>query len=104
MLLAAGTKGHECCCGSTPAEPANASLLLHRKYRGHGVAIFAEVQQHLPLLQSGSTCGGIHSEKRKGRKSQFLYTAHLRKTNLAEIFSEARSERSLTKTKKELQD
>jgi hypothetical protein len=48
-----------------------------------------EVQQHLPLFQSGSTCGGIHSEKIKGRKSQF--------SNLTEIFSE-----STGKTKKEL--
>jgi len=41
---------------------------------------------------AGDTCGGIHSEKRKGRKSLFLFTAQLlRKTNLAEIFSEARS-------------
>jgi hypothetical protein len=48
-----------------------------------------EVQQH---LLSGSTCGGIHSEKRKGRKSQFLFTAQLlRQMNLAEIFSESRS-------------
>jgi hypothetical protein len=48
-----------------------------------------EVQQHLP---SGSTCRGIHSEKRKGRKSQFLFTAQLlRQMNLAEIFSESRS-------------
>jgi hypothetical protein len=31
-----------------------------------------EVQQHLPLFQSGSTCGGIHSEK-KAEKSIFIY-------------------------------
>jgi hypothetical protein len=44
------------------------------------------------MTMFSSTCGGIHSEKRKGRKSQFLFTAQLlRKTNLAEIFSEARS-------------
>jgi hypothetical protein len=41
---------------------------------------------------SSLICGEIHSEKRKGRKSQFLFTAQLlRKMNLAEIFSEARS-------------
>jgi hypothetical protein len=76
----------------------NAPLLLRRLYRGHGVAIFAKVQQH----QSGSTnCGGIHTEKkRKGRKSQFLFTAQLlRKTNLAEISSKPDLERSLTKKK-----
>ena len=75
-----------------------APLLLRRLYRGHGVAIFAKVQQH----QSGSTnCGGIHTEKKqKGRKSQFLFTAQLlRKTNLAEIFSKPDLERSLTKKK-----
>jgi hypothetical protein len=44
------------------------------------------------MTMFSSTCGGIHSEKRKGRKSQFLFKAQLlRKTNLAEIFSEARS-------------
>jgi hypothetical protein len=50
---------------------------------------------------SSLTCGGIHSEKRKGRKSQFLFMAQLlRKTNLAEIFSEARSGTIAHKTKK----
>ena len=59
------------------------------------------VQQHLPLFQSGSTCGRIHSEERKGRKSQFLFTAQLlRKMNLAEIFSESRSGTITHKNKK----
>jgi len=55
------------------------------------------VLRYLTMFSSTSpfsslTCGGIHSEKRKGRKSQFLFMAQLsRKTNLAEIFSEARS-------------
>jgi len=41
---------------------------------------------------AGDTCRGIHSKKRKGRKSLFLFTAQLlRKTNLAEIFSKSRS-------------
>jgi hypothetical protein len=41
---------------------------------------------------AGDTCGGIPTDERKGRKSLFLFTAQLlRKTNLAEIFSEARS-------------
>jgi hypothetical protein len=52
---------------------------------------------------SSLTCGGIHSEKRKGRKSQFLFTAQLlRKTNLAEIFSEARSGTIAHKNKKRI--
>ena len=66
------------------------------------------VLRYLTMFSSTSpfsslTCGGIHSEKRKGRKSQFLFTAQLlRKTNLAEIFSEARSGTIAHKTKKEL--
>jgi hypothetical protein len=40
-------------------------------------------------------------KKRKGRKSQFLFTAQLlRKTNLAEIFSKARSGTITHKNKK----
>ena len=34
---------------------------------------FHEVQQHLPLFQSEGTCGGIPTDKRKGRKSLFIY-------------------------------
>jgi hypothetical protein len=77
----------------------------------------------LPLFQSGSTCGGIHTEKRKDRKSQstfshteelvtnksqakecnLLFTAQrLRKTNLADIFSEARSGTIAHKNKKRI--
>jgi len=57
----------------------------------------------LPLFQSGSTCGGIHSEKRKDRKSRFLFTAQLlRKTNLVEIFSESRSGTIVHKNKKRI--
>jgi hypothetical protein len=57
----------------------------------------------LPLFQSGSTRGGIHTEKRKDRKSQFLFTAQLlRKTNLAEIFSESRSGTIAHKNKKRI--
>jgi hypothetical protein len=62
-----------------------------------------EVQQHLPHFQSGSTCRGIQSEKRKGRKSQFLFTAQLlRKTNLAETFSKSRSGTIAHKNKKRI--
>jgi hypothetical protein len=52
--------------------------------------------------ESGSTtCGGIHSEK-KGRKSQFLFTAQLLgKWNLFQDFQRVQI-LSLTKTKKEL--
>jgi len=42
-------------------------------------------------------------KKRKGRKSQFLFTAQLsRKTNLAEIFSESRSGTMAHKNKKRI--
>jgi hypothetical protein len=42
-------------------------------------------------------------KKRKGRKSQFLFTAQLlRKTNLAEIFSESRSGTIAHKNKKRI--
>jgi hypothetical protein len=52
---------------------------------------------------SSLTCGGIHSEKKKRQKSQFLFTAQLlRKTNLAEIFSEARSGTIAHKNKKRI--
>ena len=62
----------------------NAPLLLRREYRGHGVAIFAKVQQH----QSGSTtCGGINSEKRQ-KKPIFIYGTTFRK--MEEIFSESK--------------
>jgi len=49
------------------------------------------------------TCGGIPTDERKGRKSLFLFTAQLlRKTNLAEIFSEARSGTIARKNKKRI--
>jgi hypothetical protein len=52
---------------------------------------------------AGDTCGGIPTDKRKGRKSLFLFTAQLlRKTNLAEIFSEARSGTIAHKNKKRI--
>jgi hypothetical protein len=35
----------------------------------------------VPIFQSGSTCKGIHSEERKGRKSLFLFTATTFKKN-----------------------
>jgi hypothetical protein len=35
----------------------------------------------LPIFQSESTCKGIHSEERKGRKSLFLFTATTFKKN-----------------------
>jgi hypothetical protein len=38
-------------------------------------------QKHLPIFQSGSTCGGIHSEERKGRKSLFIFMATTFKKN-----------------------
>jgi hypothetical protein len=68
----------------------------------------AMVLRYLTMFSSTSpfsslACGGIHSEKRKGRKSQFLFTAQLlRKTNLAEIFSEARSGTIAHKNKKRI--
>ena len=50
---------------------------------------------------ASTTCGGIHSEK-KGRKSQFLFTAQLLgKWNLFRDFQRVQI-LSLTKTKKEL--
>ena len=74
----------------------NAPLLLRREYRGHGVAIFAKVQQH----QSGSTtCGEINSEK-KAEKANFYLRHNFRK--MEEIFSESKFILLLTKTKKEL--
>ena len=82
-----------------------APLLPSGQYCGHCVVQYLpDVQQHLPIFQSGSTCRGIHSEKRNCRKSQLLFTAQLlRKTNLAEISASPDLERSLTtKTKKEL--
>jgi len=67
------------------------------------------VLQYLTKFSSTSpfssfTCGGIHTEKkRKGRKSQFLFKAQLlRKTNLAEIFSESRSGTIAPKNKKRI--
>jgi len=54
-------------------------------------------------LFSSLTCGGIHTEKRKGRKSLILFTVQLlTKTNLAEIFSEARSGTIAHKNKKRI--
>ena len=51
-----------------------------------------------------STYRLVHSEKRKGRKSQFLFMAQLfRKMNLADIFSGSRSGRIPHKNKKKLQ-
>ena len=76
-------------------------LLPSGQYCGHGVAICQSSAQtkiapsyftKIAPSYFRSTCGGIHSEKRKGRKNQFLFTAQLfRKTNLADIFSKSRS-------------
>ena len=75
----------------------NAPLLLRREHCGHGVAIFAKVQQH----QSGSTtCGGINSEEKRQKKPIFIYDTTFRK--MEEIFSESKFILLLTKTKKEL--
>jgi hypothetical protein len=51
---------------------------------------------------SSLTCRGIHTEKKKRQKKSFLFTAQLlRKTNLAEIFSnKARSGTIANKNKK----
>jgi len=66
--------------------PVTSSLLLENI-----AAQRCNISLHLPLFQSGGT-GGIPTDERNGRKSQFLFMAQLlRKTNLAEIFSEARS-------------
>jgi hypothetical protein len=56
------------------------------------------------LLPSIHTYGGIHSEERKGRKSQFLFTATtFKKNESGSDFQQIKDlERSLTKTKKEL--
>jgi hypothetical protein len=54
----------------------------------------------LPIFQSGSTCGGIHTEKRKDRNSQFLFTAQLPKQIWPRFSARPDLERSLTKTKK----
>jgi hypothetical protein len=65
------------------------------------VRYLPEDRKHLLIFESGSTCGGIHSEERKGRKSLFLFTAQLlRKTNLDPILSKSRSETIAHKNKK----
>ncbi len=59
--------------------------------------------KHLPIFQSGSTCGGIHSEERKGRKVCFyLRQQLLRKINLDPIFSESRFGTIAHKNKKRI--
>jgi predicted nucleic acid-binding Zn ribbon protein len=79
---------HFCCAD-------NIMAMVH-----HGVSIFAKVQQH---QSRSTTCGGIHSEKKKRqKKSMFIYGTTLRKTNLAEIFSEARSGTIAHKNKKRI--
>jgi hypothetical protein len=67
--------------------------------------IVAMVLRYLPKFSSTSPEALLVEDsiqkKRKGRKSQFLFTAQLlRKTNLAEIFSKARSGTIAHKNKK----
>jgi hypothetical protein len=60
----------------------------------------------VPIFQSGSTCKGIKSEERKGRKILFLFIILrqqlLRKTNLDPIFSESRFGTIANKNKKRI--
>ena len=80
---------------NTPAPPRRSPTSLSSNISSGGSSAAP------PPSQSGSTCGRIHPEKRKGRKSQFLFMAQLsRKTNLAEIFSKARSGTITHKNKK----
>jgi hypothetical protein len=67
--------------------------------------VAAMVLRYLPEVQQHLTAHAEESiqKKRKGRKSQFLFTAQLsRKTNLAEIFSESRSGTIAHKNKKRI--
>jgi hypothetical protein len=59
--------------------------------------------KHFPIVQSGSTCGGTLSEKRKDRKNLFFYGNHFEEIRIWIRFSaNPDSEQLLTKTKKEL--
>jgi hypothetical protein len=50
---------------SRPRGPLGLSLTTIKQKKLHRVPT--------PLFQSGSTCGGIHTEERKGRKNLFLF-------------------------------
>jgi hypothetical protein len=81
--------------------------MLHFCHLGNIAAMAVQYlpkdQKHLPIFQSGSTCRGIQTEERKGRKSLFLFTAQLlRKTNLDPVFSESRSGTIAHKNKKRI--
>jgi hypothetical protein len=80
----------------------------NQRHQNFNAPLLPMVLRYLTMFSSTSpfsslTCRGIHSDKRKGRKSQFLFTAQLlRKTNLAEIFSKARSGTIAHKNKKRI--
>jgi len=81
-----------------PRHPATALAVLSTSLRPWR----SDIPPPFPV-GGGDTCGGIPPDERKGRKSLFLFTAQLlRKTNLAEIFSEARSGTIAHKNKKRI--
>jgi hypothetical protein len=108
MLPEAGRNGNEGCCGSMPSEPVPSELkcsasAIWSTLRPWRCDICLKFSSTSPISSLEALVEESNQKKRKGRKSQFLFTAQLlRKTNLAETFSKSRSGTIAHKNKKRI--